>query len=111
MPWVNELEWVDGLLYANVWTTECIAQVDPATGRVVAWVWMRGLRASLGANALLTADVLNGIAWDGQGRRLFVTGKLWPRVFQVEFVAGGTPPLSMVRAACIPLGGDLRRAS
>jgi len=81
---------VDGLIYANVYQTECIAQIDPGTGGVVGWVLLKGLRdqmmegAGAAGNDRAAPDVLNGIAWDSKGARLFVTGKLWPRLYQIE---------------------------
>lgn len=82
---LNELEWVDGQLYANVWGSDVIARIDPASGKVVGWIDLTGLRdpdwKGLGPD-----DVLNGIAWDAKGRRLFVTGKHWPKLFEIELV-------------------------
>lgn len=90
--WVNELEWVDGLIYANIYTTDCIAQINPETGGVVGWVLLKGLKektlAALPDDAPKTGpqapEVLNGIAFDGEKGRLFVTGKLWPKIYQIE---------------------------
>lgn len=80
---LNELEWVDGEIYANVWQTDRIARIDPFSGRVVGWIDLSGLSAL--ANIVPGADnVLNGIAYDGKGHRLFVTGKLWPKIFEIE---------------------------
>lgn len=79
---LNELEYVRGEVYANVWHTDRIARISPQTGRVVGWIDLRGLMAAgyrLGPEA-----VLNGIAYDAAGDRLFVTGKLWPRLFEIE---------------------------
>jgi len=79
---LNELEYVRGEVWANVWHDERIARIDPATGRVVGWVDLSGLlpeRERAGGEA-----VLNGIAYDEQGDRLFVTGKLWPKLFEVR---------------------------
>ncbi|HEU0336421.1 MAG TPA: glutaminyl-peptide cyclotransferase, partial [Gaiellaceae bacterium] len=79
-----ELECVRGSVYANVWQTDLIVRIDAATGRVTAVVDAGGLLRPDEAEA---ADVLNGIAYDA-GRRLFLlTGKLWPRLFEVRFVA------------------------
>jgi glutamine cyclotransferase len=81
---LNELEYVDGLVYANVWGKDIIAQIEPATGEVVGWIDLSGL---LRAEDYVTpVDVLNGIAYDAPGKRLFVTGKLWPKVFEIEVV-------------------------
>ncbi|GBF94783.1 glutaminyl-peptide cyclotransferase [Raphidocelis subcapitata] len=89
--WLNELEVVRGEVWANVWQTDCIARICPESGRVTGWVLMHGLRAALAARSLpnggVSMDVLNGIAWDESRRRLFVTGKYWPRVFEVAIEA------------------------
>ncbi len=79
---INELEYIDGQIYANVWLTDYIARIDPASGFLTGWIDMRGLLPPDGGNA----DVLNGIAWDAASGRIFVTGKLWPRLFEVRFV-------------------------
>lgn len=78
---LNELEWVRGEILANVWQTEQIARIDPATGRVKAWIDLDGLRERAGAGG--PDDVLNGIAWDRAGR-LFVTGKNWSKLFEIR---------------------------
>ena len=78
---LNELEYVRGDLYANVWPTERIAVIDPRTGRVRAWIDLKGL---LDGRDAVGADVLNGIAYDAGGDRLFVTGKFWPKVFEIR---------------------------
>lgn len=81
VPQLNELEWVNGRILANVWMTDRVARIDPATGRVEAWYDLAKLRALSGARG---ADaVLNGIAWDARGKRLFVTGKNWPRLYEI----------------------------
>jgi len=81
---LNELEYVDGEIYANIWQTDTIARIDPLTGGVVGWVYLQGLLASEGITQ--GVDVLNGIAYDEENDRLFVTGKLWPRLFEIELV-------------------------
>ncbi len=80
---LNELEWVRGEIYANVWLTDRIARIDPTTGNVVGWIDLRGLfdHQSL---ADPNDDVLNGIAYDAKHDRLFVTGKCWPYVFEIK---------------------------
>ncbi|CAI5528083.1 unnamed protein product [Closterium sp. Naga37s-1] len=85
IAWINELEVRGGRIYANVWQTDCIAVIDPLSGRVAAWMDLQRLRALAAAQVKPNQefDVLNGIAWDAQQRRLFVTGKYWPRVFQI----------------------------
>ncbi len=81
---LNELEFVDGQVYANVWQTEKIVRIDPRSGKVTAFIDLTGLlpRTDLTAGA----DVLNGIAYDAKGKRLFVTGKYWPFLFQINLV-------------------------
>jgi glutamine cyclotransferase len=81
---LNELEFVRGEIYANIWYSDRIARISPATGRVLGWIDLSGLlpageRSGEGA-------VLNGIAYDAEHDRLFVTGKLWPRVFEIRIV-------------------------
>lgn len=79
---LNEVEWVKGEILANIWETATIARIDPATGRVKALIDLRPLRDAVGASG--TDAVLNGIAYDAKGDRLFVTGKLWPTLFQIR---------------------------
>ena len=83
---LNELEYVDGLIYANIWFDDRIAMIDPQTGQVKGWVDLQGLRnlADVGAE-----NVLNGIAYDAEGNRLFVTGKNWPYLFEIRLVSSG----------------------
>jgi len=80
---VNELEYINGDIYANIWLTEKIAIIDPQTGQVEAWINLSGL----GNSARLSVnDVLNGIAYDQQNDRLFVTGKNWSQLYEIKFV-------------------------
>ena len=80
---INELEWVDGQIYANVWQTDRIARIDPQSGNVLGWIDLSGLAAT--AKVGKDADnVLNGIAYDAKSHRLFVTGKRWPKLFEIE---------------------------
>ena len=85
---VNELEYVNGKLYSNVYTTDTILMINPKTGAVLQRIDMKNLWPK--ANRPLEFDyqnnVLNGIAWDEKGKRLFVTGKKWPHLYQVQFV-------------------------
>jgi glutamine cyclotransferase len=80
---LNELEYVDGEVWANVWQTDRIARIDPASGRVTGWVDLTGL-LSPEDRAGHQVDVLNGIAWDADTGRLFVTGKLWPVLYEIR---------------------------
>ena len=81
---LNELEYVDGRVYANVYQSDWIVIIDPATGRVEGRIDGGPLRALAGIPDTDMSRVLNGIAWDGAQRRLFVTGKLWPKLFHIE---------------------------
>lgn len=81
---LNELEMVRGEIYANVWQTDEVVVISPQTGHVTARIDFSGLRARLGPSREI--DVLNGLAYDGAGDRLFVTGKLWPQLFEVRIL-------------------------
>ena len=81
---LNELEYVRGEIYANVWHTDRIARISPESGRVVGWIDLKGLLPPV--YRLDAEAVLNGIAYDSARDRLFVTGKLWPRLFELEVV-------------------------
>jgi glutamine cyclotransferase len=83
---LNELEMVDGQLYANVWGTDVIARIDPATGNVVGWIDLTNLLPPAQRGTDSADAVLNGIAYDSKRHRLFVTGKLWPKLFEIELV-------------------------
>lgn len=79
---LNELEYVKGEIYANVWQTERIVMIAPDTGKVTGWIDLRGLLVQEGPAK--PVDVLNGIAYDSEKDRLFVTGKLWPKLFEIK---------------------------
>lgn len=79
---INELEWVDGEILANVWMTNAIARIDPATGKVTGWIDLSALTAEVDPRG--PDDVPNGIAWDAAAKRLFVTGKDWPTLFEIK---------------------------
>lgn len=81
---LNELEWAQGALWANVWQSDVIERIDPKSGAVTAEVDAAGL---LSAEERRQTDVLNGIAYDPARRVFFITGKLWPKLFEVEFAA------------------------
>ena len=82
---LNELEYVKGEVFANVWQTDRIARISPKDGRVTGWIDLSGLLPPAERDVAGGA-VLNGIAYDAAGDRLFVTGKLWPRVFEIKLV-------------------------
>lgn len=81
---LNELEFVEGEIFANVWKTDRIARISPQSGKVAGWINLRGLLSPM--YQLESDAVLNGIAYDSKGKRLFVTGKLWPRIFEIQLV-------------------------
>jgi glutamine cyclotransferase len=87
---LNELEWVDGALWANLWQSDELVRVDPASGRVVARLDLAALRLEAAAQASAPIDVLNGIAWRPERATLLVTGKLWPVLFELAL----SPPKS-----------------
>ena len=80
---LNELEWVGGQVWANIWQTDVVARIDPATGQVVGWIDLSNLLTSTERQR---TDVLNGIAYDPGAKRIFVTGKLWPWLFEIALV-------------------------
>jgi glutamine cyclotransferase len=100
---LNELEWVRGELWANVYQTTLIARIDPITGRVVGWLDVGGLLTPAERQAVADrGGVANGIAFDSVRQRLLVTGKLWPRIFEVDV-------RELDRAAAVrPGGGSVR---
>lgn len=81
---LNELEYIKGEIYANVYQTDRIARIEPKTGKILGWIDLTGLLAVTDRTG--GEDVLNGIAYDDKGRRLFVTGKMWPKLFEIEIV-------------------------
>ncbi|GBG67598.1 hypothetical protein CBR_g727 [Chara braunii] len=106
---INELEYINGEIWANIWLTDCIARISPETGRVLGWMHLPDLKMSALSNAAARADgdkVLNGIAYDVESDRIFVTGKKWPLLFEIK-VRGLTSnemnnanSLAAVRKAC-----------
>ncbi len=85
VPDLNELEYVDGEIWANVWQSDRIARIDPQTGRVTGWIDLSGLLPEEESEGQ-AVDVLNGIAYDPGTGRIFVTGKLWPKLFEIELI-------------------------
>jgi glutaminyl-peptide cyclotransferase len=77
---LNELEWIDGVIYANIWQTDLIARIDPKTGKVLSFLDVNALKPGT-ANQ---DEVANGIAYDAAGKRIFVTGKHWPKMYEVR---------------------------
>ncbi len=85
VSYLNELEYIDGEVWANIWQTDHIVHIDPATGNVTGWIDLTSLLPSDYPRAE-DAEVLNGIAYDSETGRVFVTGKYWPAVFEIELV-------------------------
>ena len=83
---LNELEWINGAIWANVWQTDQIVRIDPASGQVTGYLDLTGLLQPQMRTG--HEDVLNGIAYDAKTKRLFVTGKLWPRLFEIKVQDG-----------------------
>jgi len=84
---LNELEFIRGEIWANVWQTDRIARISPADGRVLGWIDLSGI---LPKSERTNADaVLNGIAYDAATDRIFVTGKLWPKLFEIKLTGAG----------------------
>lgn len=87
LPMINELETIDGEIWANIWMTDMIVRIDPASGAVKSWVDLSGLKEQAGASG--GDSVLNGIAWDAKKKRLFVTGKYWPKLYEIKLADCG----------------------
>jgi len=85
---INELEYIQGEIYANIWQTERIARIDHLTGQVIGWIDLKGILSPEDDSE--TVDVLNGIAYDPKNSRLFVTGKFWPKLFEIELIGQGS---------------------
>lgn len=87
---LNELEYIHGEIYVNIWETNRIARISPSTGKVIEWIDLSGLRPS----SIQQNDnaVLNGIAYDSQHDRLFVTGKLWPNLYEIKLIPAANHP-------------------
>jgi glutaminyl-peptide cyclotransferase len=83
---LNELEYVDGEIWAHIWLTDLIARIDPETGRVNAYIDLTGLLDL--ADFTQPVDVVNGVAYDAATGRIFITGKLWPNLFEIRVIPG-----------------------
>jgi glutamine cyclotransferase len=80
---LNELEYIDGEIWANIWQTDLIARIDPLTGKVNSYIDMSAIFPE-SKRREVNADVLNGIAWDARGGRIFITGKRWPKLYEIK---------------------------
>ena len=81
---LNELEYINGELWANIWMSDQIAQIDPVSGKVLAYIDLKGILPE--SDRTPETDVLNGIAYDQEGKRIFVTGKKWPKIFEIRTI-------------------------
>ncbi len=93
---LNDLEYIKGEIFANIWQKDWVARISPKTGEVTGWVDMSDLRKQLPPGS--SAEALNGIAFDAQKDRIFVTGKLWPLLFEIKIVESEYPRRSQAQA-------------
>nr|CAD1820700.1 unnamed protein product [Ananas comosus var. bracteatus] len=103
IPFLNELEYVNGEVWANIWMTDCIARISHKDGLVVGWILLHELRQRLLQSGHTAIDVLNGIAWDKDMNRLFVTGKLWPKLYEIKLRPITDPSNGRIENLC-PIG-------
>ncbi|KAL1202890.1 Glutaminyl-peptide cyclotransferase [Cardamine amara subsp. amara] len=82
--YLNELEYINNEVWANVWQSDCIARISPKDGALLGWILLPNLSKGLLKSGHRGIDVLNGIAWDSVKQRIFVTGKLWPKLYQIK---------------------------
>ena len=80
---LNELEYINGEIWANIWMTDLIARIDPVTGKVNSYIDLANLYPEAKRKET-NSDVLNGIAWDRESGRIFVTGKRWPQIYEIR---------------------------
>lgn len=99
---LNELEYINGEVWANVFQTDCIARISPKDGTVLAWILLPNLRKGLLDGGATGIDVLNGIAWDKERSRLFVTGKYWPKLFEIKLHPMKIPFKGDIERMCMP---------
>ncbi|WVZ15749.1 hypothetical protein V8G54_013315 [Vigna mungo] len=101
---LNELEYINGEVWANVLPTDCIVRISPNDGRILGWILLQNLKKELvDAGEINESDVLNGIAWDGEQKRLFVTGKLWPKLYEIKVNPIKTPIDEVtIEELCLP---------
>lgn len=108
VTWLNELEWINGEVWANTWMTDCIARINPASGQVTGWVVLDSLTKNLKSQRIpqpTRMDVLNCIAYDTKENRIFVTGKQWPRLYHIKPIERkhvADYELEIIRRKCIP---------
>ncbi|KAE9592567.1 putative glutaminyl-peptide cyclotransferase [Lupinus albus] len=101
---LNELEYVNGEIWANVYMTDCIVRISPNDGGVLGWILLQNLREELLEEGNIGIEVLNGIAWDGEQKRIFVTGKLWPKLYEVNVFPTKEPiEEGVIEQLCLPI--------
>ncbi|KAF8412200.1 hypothetical protein HHK36_000160 [Tetracentron sinense] len=98
---LNELEYINGEVWANVWQTDCIARIAHKDGTVLGWILLHNLRENLIKAGNTHIDVLNGIAWDSDNNRLFVTGKLWPKLYEIKLHPVRGPVHGAIEKICL----------
>jgi glutamine cyclotransferase len=81
---LNELEYINGEIWANIWNSDLIARIDPKSGKVTGYIDLQGILQDPGTDTKI--NVLNGIAWDSKANRIFVTGKNWPKMFEIKLI-------------------------
>ncbi|WOH08828.1 hypothetical protein DCAR_0728278 [Daucus carota subsp. sativus] len=99
---LNELEYINDEVWANVWQTDCIARISPKDGVVREWILLQSLREGLQATGRKNFDVLNGIAWDKENNRIFVTGKLWPKLYEIKLHPAKKELHGNIEDICMP---------
>ncbi|KAI3508328.1 hypothetical protein L1887_23334 [Cichorium endivia] len=97
---LNELEYINNEIWANIWQSDCIARISPVDGTVSGWILLPELREGLQA-AGNRIDVLNGIAWDDEKKRIFVTGKFWPKVYEIKLQPLKKPLQEPIERICL----------
>uniref|UniRef100_A0A803MWG7 Glutaminyl-peptide cyclotransferase n=1 Tax=Chenopodium quinoa TaxID=63459 RepID=A0A803MWG7_CHEQI len=106
--YLNELEYVHGEVWANVFRTDCIIRISPEDGTVLGWILLPMLRERLeAAGEIEFEDVLNGIAWDNDEKRIFVTGKLWPKLYEIKVHSSNDHSQVDIERTCIQMPASL----
>ncbi|QCD94775.1 glutaminyl-peptide cyclotransferase [Vigna unguiculata] len=101
---LNELEYINGEVWANVLPTDCIVRISPNDGSILGWILLQNLKKELvDAGEINEGDILNGIAWDDEQKRIFVTGKLWPKLYEIKVSPIKTPiDEGTIEQLCLP---------
>ncbi|MFS8001221.1 putative glutaminyl-peptide cyclotransferase transcription factor WD40-like family [Helianthus anomalus] len=102
---LNELEYINNEVWANIWQSDCIVRISPSDGTVTGWILLPELSKGLKHHGY-TIDVLNGIAWDADNNRIFVTGKLWPKLYEIKLHPHKKPLSSPIEKMCLRGSGS-----